>query len=295
MLNFNDIGGTIEINQHISSIIASSLNESEDVEQGGSQLDLHANMIVMGKHSYIISKSGLTANVNAFSQEVGCMLEVPIVDTLMVYECPYTAKLYFLVARNVLYVESMDHNLIPPFILREAGLEVNDRAKIHSYPTTKDDHSNIDPKSDMHIRLQLDGIFSKFDTRAPTNSDLFDKDVTIVVITPEGPMWDPNSSTYGENEESMIDSAGDLINETHNTKAIIDENDNEGLNFNELENYDFNVQSIFSKQVEIEATKILDKELSDLTFNGPSDIYTTFEAATISATSANSIKIDGLR
>ena len=94
----------------------------------------------------------------------------------------------------------------------------------------------------MHIRLQLDGMFSKFDTRAPTNSDLFDdKDVTIVVITPEGPMRDPNSSTYGENEESMIDAAGDLRNETHNIKAVIDENDNDGLNFNELEKHDFNV------------------------------------------------------
>ena len=98
----------------------------------------------------------------------------------------------------------------------------------------------------MHIRLQLDGIFSKFDTRAPTNSDLFDnKDVTIVIINPEGPIWDPNSSTYRENEESMVDAAGDLRNDTHNIEAIIDEDNNEGLNFNELENYDFNAQSVF--------------------------------------------------
>ena len=78
-------------------------------------------MIVMGKHCHIISRSGVTADVNAFSQEVVCMLKAPIVDALIVYECPYTTKLYFLVSSNVLFVESMNHNLIPPFILREAG------------------------------------------------------------------------------------------------------------------------------------------------------------------------------
>ena len=228
-LIFNDIGGTIEINQHISSIIASSLNENKEVEQGVSRIDSHANMIVIGKHCHIISKSGLTADVTTCSQEFGCILELSIVDTLIVHKFPYAAKLYFLVARKGLYVESMNHNLIPRFILRESGLEVNDRAKIHSYPRTRDEHSIIDPKYDMRIILQLYGIFSKFNTWDPKNSDTFyDKYITIVIINPEGPMWDPNSSTYRENEESMVDVAGDLRNDTHNVKAIIDEDNNEG-------------------------------------------------------------------
>ena len=105
LMTVNDIGRTIEICQHLGLIITSSLNNKTEVEQGGSQLDSHANMSVMGRHCHIIERSGLTANVNAFSQEVGCMNEVPIVDALIVYECPYTAKLYFLVARNLLYVK----------------------------------------------------------------------------------------------------------------------------------------------------------------------------------------------
>ena len=74
-------------------------------------------MCVMGKHCHIISDSGLTADVSASFDEVGSMLKVPIVDTLIVFECPFTGKIFLLVARNVLYVKSMDHNLIPPFIL----------------------------------------------------------------------------------------------------------------------------------------------------------------------------------
>ena len=90
----------------------------------------------------------------------------------------------------------------------------------------KEDHSIIDPKSDLHIRLKLDGIFLMFETRSPMNSDLFDdKDATVVNITPQGSMWDSNSRIYSENESSMIDLEGDLINRTPDTRIIIDEDD----------------------------------------------------------------------
>lgn len=45
----------------------------------------------------------------------------------------------------------------------------------------------------------------------------------------------------------------------------------------------------------IEATKILDSELRDLTFNGPSEIYTTSEAEAINAISEEAAMIDGSR
>ena len=82
-----------ECSQHVCSAIASSLHEKcKSNPNGGSQLDSHANMCAMGKHCHIISDSGLTADVSAFSDEVGSMLKVPIVDTLIVFECPYTGR-----------------------------------------------------------------------------------------------------------------------------------------------------------------------------------------------------------
>jgi hypothetical protein len=39
-------------------------------------------------------------------------------------------KTYLLIVRNALHVPSMQHNLIPPFIMREAGLVVNDVPKM---------------------------------------------------------------------------------------------------------------------------------------------------------------------
>ena len=41
-------------------------------------------------------------------------------------------KTYILTVRNALHVPSMEHNLIPPFIMREAGLVINDVPRIHT-------------------------------------------------------------------------------------------------------------------------------------------------------------------
>jgi hypothetical protein len=114
---------------------------SLDSEVIQTDLDSHANMIVVGKHCYIISYSGKYIDVNAFSDAVGGLSQVPIVDAAIAYDCPCTHKSWLLIVRNVLYVESMDRNLIPPFILREGGLIVNDKPKIQcDNPTIKRPH-----------------------------------------------------------------------------------------------------------------------------------------------------------
>ena len=94
------------------------------------ELDLHANMLAFGSHCYVISYSGRSAIVNTFSDEVGTIYSVPTVDVFVAHDCPITGKTYLLIARKVVYVPSTDHNRIPPFILREAGLEVHDTAMI---------------------------------------------------------------------------------------------------------------------------------------------------------------------
>ena len=293
-ININEINAVLasECSQHIRLVIASSFTKCKGSSNGGTQLDSHANMIVMGKHCYIISRSGMTADVNAFSDEVGSMLKVPIVDTLMVFECPFTGTIFFLVARNVLYVESMDHNLIPPFVLREAGLICNDRPLIHSFPPKKEDHSIIDPKSNLHICLELDGVFSKFGSRSPTNSDLFESDnVTVVHITPPGLSWDPNSSHHGENEAALRDIEGEIIHHPPSDRVIFDED--ETLMFDELEQQDFDRQQFVHQQADVESLRMLTSELNDSTFNGSSDTYTTADEARVSSISESAINCEG--
>ena len=140
-------------------------------------------MIVCGKEVYIISRSGQVAEVNAFAKECG-VLQIPIVDAAVVFEDPYNGEIYFLVMRNALYVESMDHHLIPPFIMQEAGLVVNDVAKIHCRQRTQEDHSIIDRDSKLHIRLRLEGIFSSFPTRKPSVEDLQRDHIECIYLSP---------------------------------------------------------------------------------------------------------------
>ena len=110
----------------------------------GTHLDSHANMVVLGKHCRIISQSGTTAQVSEFTDDIGCLQAVPIVDAAISYDCPNTGRVYVLIARNALYVPSMDHNLIPPFIMREAQLTVNEVPKIHCLHPDNETHCIID-------------------------------------------------------------------------------------------------------------------------------------------------------
>ena len=139
---------------------------------GTTKLDSHANMVVIGAQGAIIKNMGNYADVNGFSPDVGTMSRVPIVDAVLGYDCPIYGKTTLLVARNALFVESMDHNLIPHFIMREAGLEVDEQAKIHAKDASKNNHSVYSHEIGLSIALQLDGIFSIFKTRKLSNEEI---------------------------------------------------------------------------------------------------------------------------
>ena len=70
----------------------------------------------------MLANPGYTEKWHTFTDEVGSLQRVPIFDALILYECPYTRKIFILVAINELYVPSKEHNLLPPFVMRQAGL-----------------------------------------------------------------------------------------------------------------------------------------------------------------------------
>ena len=111
------------MNSHVLKIIrgaisaSHSLVEGEIPADGRTDLDSHANMCVLGRQAVAISESGRYAEVNAFSPDIEALQRVPIVDAGIAYDCPYSMQTYILVVCNALHIPSMDHNLIPPFIL----------------------------------------------------------------------------------------------------------------------------------------------------------------------------------
>ena len=95
----------------------------------------------------------------------------------------------------------MKHNLIPPFIMREGGVIVNDIPKMHCSDPTINDHCISFKDANLRIPLQLNGIFSYFQTRKPLASELYGKDK--IFITPDSSEWNPHCESYSHNESIM--------------------------------------------------------------------------------------------
>ena len=51
---------------------------------------------------------------------------VDVVDTAIAYECEFTGKVLITIIRNGLDLKEKNQNLLSPFIMRLAGLEVNE-------------------------------------------------------------------------------------------------------------------------------------------------------------------------
>ena len=184
------------------------------------ELDSHANMVVLGKNCFVFEWSGRTCNVHSFSDKLGSMEHVPIVDAAIAYDCPYTYQTYISLMRNELYIPNLENNLIPPFIMREGGAVVNDIAKIHCEDPSSDEPCISFPSSDPRIPLRLHGTFSFFHSRKPTDDEIQSCDK--IFITPDSSHWNPYCQSFSLNEESMLNHNGDMSLNERRKKYIMD-------------------------------------------------------------------------
>jgi hypothetical protein len=208
-------------NKLLTALIADvDVNDDYDCdndEPTRTELDSHANMPVVGRNAYIISDTGRVAEVNPFTPDYNAM-QVPIVDAAIQYDCPHSGISYILVIRNALHFPSMVHNLLPPFILREAGVKVCDTPKIQMDDPTVDHHSIHFPETNLRIPLSLWGIFSYFPSSKPTATNMKESE-EVYLLTPTN--WNPHDNAYAENEQSMLDWEGNMIESRHRTQILL--------------------------------------------------------------------------
>ena len=129
-------------------------------EESRTELDSHANMVVFGMHAYILNHTGRIAEVSPFTSPYDALNNVPIIDDIIADNFPSAGRTYFLVCHNALFISLMKHNLIPPFILREANIFVNDDPNIQSPDQEYTTHSIWFLDSEFCITLSLRGILS---------------------------------------------------------------------------------------------------------------------------------------
>ena len=190
------------------------------------ELDSHANMAVAGGDCTIIARSGHFANVTPFSADLPVMEQVEIGDVAIAYDDPYSSRTYLLVMRNALLIPSMDHNLLPPFLVREASLFLDETPKFQSTELSRNNHTIFDDETGMRIHLQLNGTFSYFPTRSLTLDEQLNwDDYPVVYLTPDSTQWDPHATHYADAEAAMIDNCGDIVDRSTTRKILFDEAD----------------------------------------------------------------------
>ena len=188
-------------------------------------------MPVVGREALVVEQSGKTVEVSPFTSDYK-PIKVEVVNAMIQYDSPLDGKEYMLVIQNALQVPSMSNNLIPPFIMRENGIIVNECAKIHCEDPTREDHAIIFKGYDLRIPLRLHGIFSYFVTRKPDIESVVDADepsicaTEIYTLTPM--KWNPHTDAYALNEESIVDWEGNIREKGHyDVKIVLDEIDDE--------------------------------------------------------------------
>ena len=164
-------------------------------------------MTVAVLHATVINKSGKSADVRTSSKECSKMIAVPIFDVEISYDFPYLGITYILIIKNALYIPSMNHNLMPPLIIREAGLIVNDVPRIHTRQEdlTNQTHCIVsrvdgdDNGTNLNIHMNSDGIFSYFPTRKLTMDGLEECEyMETVYLIPDAAQWNPYDKEYAE-------------------------------------------------------------------------------------------------
>lgn len=116
-------------NKHTIGKIIASTEVIEGTTDPSSELDSHANMVVLGQNAFVFESTGRTCNVWPFTSDLDIVSNVPIVDGAIAYDCPQASQTYILISRNALYVPMMDNNLISPFIMRHGGVMLMTKPK----------------------------------------------------------------------------------------------------------------------------------------------------------------------
>ena len=192
--------------------------------QSVTELDSHANMAVAGRDCTIIARSGHFACVTPFSSDLPVMERVEIGDVAMAYDDPYTGATTILIMRNSLLIDSMDHNLLPPFLIREASLFFHETPKFQSTDASLDNHCIYDEVTGLRIHLQLHGTFSYFATRALNDEEMANwENYPVVNLTPNSDNWDPHSLHFADAEASMMDCNGEIVDQRKRNRTIFEE------------------------------------------------------------------------
>ena len=127
--------------------------EVETDGESRTELDSHANMPVVRREVLVVEQSGKMVEGSPFTPDYK-PIKVEVLNAVIQYDSPLDGREYILVIQNALRVPSMSNNLIPPFIMRENEIIVNECAKIHYEDPTREDQYDYSCMESFRTLLQ---------------------------------------------------------------------------------------------------------------------------------------------
>ena len=184
----NEIGSHSSIcseNYNANSLTNSENNNLElNSRMSRTELYSHANVVVVGINFIIIREKVRCAEVALLMPGYDILNKLPIAHASTKSYDKYSEEKCLLFFYGATWVPSMAHNLVPPFILNEAGIESNIMRKKYIKSSSKEDHSKFFKEVDMRIHLLMNGMLSCFPSCKPSDSMLNDNDIKVIAMTP---------------------------------------------------------------------------------------------------------------
>ena len=127
----------------------------------------------------------------------------------MVYDCEVSRDSFVMIIRNALYLKQMETALIPPFMMRIAGIEIDECPKFLAKKPSIKNHSIYFPDEDIRIPMKIYGIISYVPARQPHPNELAGN-LQELELTPQIEHWNPHDEMYQIQESSMLNYRGEL-------------------------------------------------------------------------------------
>jgi len=174
------------------------------------KLDSHVDPPVVGMNARIVKYMNREVTVSGFSDTLGSISKVPVVQAAVIYDCEHSGKSYDLYINNALFIKSMIYNLISPFLMRLNGLDVNECPKIMAKHPDESHYSIHFPDVELRIPLQLDKTTSYIQTRMPMDEDISNQ-MERLDLAPDAEEWNSHDNSYGDQERAMMDFHGNDV------------------------------------------------------------------------------------
>ena len=205
------------------------------------ELEIKPNYPVVGRHARITPHTGKTARTTGFTKELRTCSTTSIDNYDVIHDCVSTGRSIIFLIHNALYFKAMNHNTIPPFMMKLDGLEVEKCTNFLVHNPTVRHHYIFIPDLQLHTPLQIEGIISYLPTRRTDASE--ERKIYQNILTNDTPEWNPHEPSYSFKEINMVDDRGKVRTRNYRKAKIF------GLNLDPVPDLQLNDESIYDSEV----------------------------------------------